>query len=289
MYCSNGWANRSTVRNQEIFAMMSLRTKFFAAALVAAPLALTGAAVQAATVTGSVTYASTAGVYATLDATTGAWSLVATGSFSASGGFSSYLDSADDWEVTGVLASPLTGMVVETETWGAPISAFGLMVANTPYSPKFLFTLFTNAMALGEQAVAAHYAGDDFEGEYTVGGGWGLLPAGDKFVWAFSDIEDNSTGIGPGQVDITGNFVFTLSGDDAAASFASASNFLLGTPLPLEFLGGLPTGVVPVSLSLTLAPVTHDTPMPIPLPAALPLLAGGLGLMGLMGWRRRRA
>ena len=26
----------------------------------------------------------------------------------------------------------------------------------------------------------------------------------------------------------------------------------------------------------------------VPLPAALPLLAGGLGFMGLLGWRRRR-
>ena len=34
--------------------------------------------------------------------------------------------------------------------------------------------------------------------------------------------------------------------------------------------------------------VTAVTPTPTPLPAALPLFAGGLGLMGVLGWRRKR-
>ncbi len=34
--------------------------------------------------------------------------------------------------------------------------------------------------------------------------------------------------------------------------------------------------------------ITPTSPSEIPLPAALPLLAGGLGLFGLMGWRRKR-
>lgn len=34
---------------------------------------------------------------------------------------------------------------------------------------------------------------------------------------------------------------------------------------------------------------TGGTIDPIPVPAALPLLAGGLGIFGLMGWRRRKA
>lgn len=35
--------------------------------------------------------------------------------------------------------------------------------------------------------------------------------------------------------------------------------------------------------------VTGDKITPVPLPAALPLLAGGLGVLGIAGWRRRRS
>ena len=34
--------------------------------------------------------------------------------------------------------------------------------------------------------------------------------------------------------------------------------------------------------------VTFGSPSPVPIPAALPLLAAGLGAMGFMGWRRKR-
>ena len=35
--------------------------------------------------------------------------------------------------------------------------------------------------------------------------------------------------------------------------------------------------------------VSTEVVAPVPLPAALPLLAAGLGAMGFMGWRRRKA
>lgn len=39
---------------------------------------------------------------------------------------------------------------------------------------------------------------------------------------------------------------------------------------------------------LTITFTRQDTPDVIPVPAALPLMLGGLGLLGVMGWRRRR-
>jgi hypothetical protein len=261
--------------------MTSLRNAFFATALAAVPFTLAGQTAEAATVTGSITYAAEAGIWATLD-DTGAWTVVVDGNFSATGGLSSYLEDADDWQMDGMLHIPGIGKVEETETWGSPISAGALMFANLPYSPKLLFTLFANAMALGEQAL-----GGDLDGGYTFLGGFGLLPAGDSVAWEFSNLANNSTGVGPGQLEVTGDFVFTFAGSDVDASISSLTTFLLGAPLTLPECC-LPSGVVPLTLSLTLTPLS-TTPHPIPLPAALPLLAGGVALFGLMGWRRRRA
>lgn len=263
--------------------MVSLRNTFLATALAAAPFAFAGQAAEASTVTGAITHASKADVYGTLDGT-GAWTLVFDGSFSVTGGLSSYLEEADDWQMDGVLDSPLTGMETQTETWGSPISAMGLMAANIPYSSQFLFTLFANSMALSYEALSGNT-----DGSYTFGGGWGLLPGGDMAEWEFTNLSDSSTGAGPGELDITGDFVFTLSGSDVGATLDSISTFLFGTTFPTEaVLASLPSGVVPVELSLTLSPLS-TTPHPIPLPAALPLLAGGVALFGLIGWRRRQA
>jgi hypothetical protein len=42
------------------------------------------------------------------------------------------------------------------------------------------------------------------------------------------------------------------------------------------------------AISGDLSPSTTGGPSPIPLPAALPLFATGLGALGLLGWRRKR-
>lgn len=65
------------------------------------------------------------------------------------------------------------------------------------------------------------------------------------------------------------------SGDSFRQTFTGKTRSFLGT-----------AGINNTSTfaKFTLAPVT-----PVPLPAAFPLFAGALGLMGWLGWRRRRA
>jgi hypothetical protein len=62
-------------------------------------------------------------------------------------------------------------------------------------------------------------------------------------------------------------------------------------------LTSIPSGVNAACTSSTLctntvgafkADFTLDSVTPVPLPAALPLFATGLGAMGLLGWRRKR-
>jgi hypothetical protein len=59
-------------------------------------------------------------------------------------------------------------------------------------------------------------------------------------------------------------------------SLINASAFLLAS---------IVSGPVLASASATL---TLETPTAVPLPAALPLFATGLGALGLLGWRRKR-
>ena len=68
-------------------------------------------------------------------------------------------------------------------------------------------------------------------------------------------------------------------------TFSIAPNFLAATVLDVN--KNLLTGVSVTSASGFdyLAGVTLTA---VPVPAAFPLLAGGLGLMGLLGWRRKR-
>ncbi len=113
-----------------------------------------------------------------------------------------------------------------------------------------------------------------------------VTPPGDTWIMGLADVNSlgsNSFVYGPQPLlqNGTGNFLIDLPagcnpfqtncGAGIEAAFAGTGVEIFG-PTGLTDLGGLWT----TSLTST------------PLPAALPLFAGGLGVMGLLGWRRKR-
>ncbi|MEQ8901150.1 MAG: hypothetical protein RID11_13955 [Roseovarius sp.] len=129
----------------------------------------------------------------------------------------------------------------------------------------------------------------DYDGELQPGGevilaeyalgitGPGIL--GDIEAFALDLINDNTD-------QLTGLAFDLFLGTDPCSGFgplAGTCNALLAGLDPDAFdLTVNSIGTLSADYSLAKSIV------PVPLPAALPLMAGGIGLLGLMGWRRRR-
>lgn len=111
----------------------------------------------------------------------------------------------------------------------------------------------------------------------TVGGiagvGWQYVPSASDFTGFVGSPTFGTTS----PLTTAGTFTLTIDDPDGRSDF-------------LDLLDGLnfaysSNGTTGLSASFSAAPV----PSPIPVPAALPLLAAGIGLLGIVGWRRRRA
>ena len=112
--------------------------------------------------------------------------------------------------------------------------------------------------------------------------------AGASFLGQFaadniaSFITLNSTTLGSN----TGGFQSWTSFSALSTAFIAGTNTLSFTILNFQQNGGNPSGFRAEFLSSTAGPA--DAAGVVPLPAAFPLFATGAGLMGLLGWRRKR-
>jgi hypothetical protein len=133
--------------------------------------------------------------------------------------------------------------------------------------------------------------------DITIGGGFfdfNAGAAGNQFIFR---VNDRYCGVahcsGPLKLSLLD---LNFSGGERLVGFTLLSTALRGlsftfTSTSLIFFateGRIGRGTVISGIFLTAVPPGDVNPAPVPIPAALPFLAAGLGAMGFMGWRRKR-
>ena len=171
---------------------------------------------------------------------------------------------------------------------------FGLTLSGDPNIPTFTLTNTSTAADLTSFAFTIGDTSRNFDQIYTVN-----TPAGSTGTLTFGDASQGGVRTDSFTISFTGLGVSQIANwrvDVDLDNLDTVENF------STVFFdnGTLPNSVVTVGFSTgdfidftlpdgsSLYSYSASKPVDvIPVPAALPLLAGGLGLMGLMSWRRR--
>lgn len=202
-----------------------------------------------------------------------------TGDFSTSNSLTRFrVDAPLGWEASGsLIGANGSGTVMFDETdptpraWSGPASDSINNFYNNGTPSLFSLISFFN------RTIGDAFAGTTAGTGATVGGiagvGWEYVPG----VSDFSGFNSTTFGADWPPLTTAGTFTLTIDDPDGRSDF-------LGLLDGLNFAYSS-NGTTSLSASFSAAPV----PSPIPVPAALPLLAAGIGLLGIVGWRRRRA
>jgi hypothetical protein len=188
-------------------------------------------------------------------------------------------------------------LLVEHDLFRKPVSAFfGILLWNVEerMNSRMVALVFTlTTMASLQSAWASTYLFTltgkttytfDLPSNPTPLGSDGFefylaAPAGmpTSFITFYSKQYSGGFSAGTGINDLGGTNLFDLSGAQLYSGSVKSPQFVLGTYDFIPFTGDFGAS------TLTISPISAT-----PLPAALPLFAGGLGALGLLGWCRRR-
>lgn len=254
---------------------MSMHKTIFAAVL-AVPFTLLSTGSDAATVAGAVTLDITDGrVSGTADSGTGALtSLTVAGSFATRNTLCCLVTKVDAWQMTSdVTYFPSTGgqessQLVEIGAPGRSWSNLRADFLDAPVTSLFTFISFFDSMVTQGLTGGGTATGTDEIGGVPTD--WSV----NATLNLFQDIQGNRDIRTSGTFEFTVNPSETLGGlDDFYATFGSFTGIGDDT-------AGLVSGDQEFMAKFRVAA--------IPLPGALPMLAGGLGVFGMIAWRRKQ-
>jgi len=159
---------------------------------------------------------------------------------------------------------------------------------DTPYALSFTASSSSTTISIagyqvpGDETTSQNGLFLDGTGPNLLGSTWSLVrgPLATSLAESFADPPDSVMGLLFGSQTIGGYDTFsqtiaTIAGDSYTLDFNYSNN--------QDGLGATPSGLL-VTTSAQFA----NGPFTTPLPAALPLFAGGLGALGVFGWRRKR-
>lgn len=250
-----------------------LQKTFLPASFLAAPLAvglaLAGAPDQAAasTITGSVVLDLNATVEEQFDDSFNLSQIDIGGSFTTLNTLTCYTECTEGWAVASTVSYGSFGSSTLVEANGA-----GLNWNNIRTTPGGTVSLFSVVSFFDHIISTALGSGGNAAGTRSIGGSsvaWTVSGATvDQFL-----VEES--------VATSGNFTMSIDASDLGGFLSVFAGFE-GIESDPE---GLSSGSQPVSATVTVTPSSGAAVIPVP--ASLPLLAGGLGVFGLVAWRRR--
>lgn len=260
-------------------ARKTFLTSIFAVPLVAgvALVAAPGGS-EASTLTGSVELNIVgATVSGTLDGDNNLVRLDIAGDFTTLNTLSCYTTCTNSWIVGGTVdygpsSTAVSGTSILSETGGG-----GLNWNQVRTSPATATSLFSFISFFDNMVSTALGSGGAATGTRNIGTS--------SVDWSVTGAQIEPPFIFEERIATSGSFEMRVNPSldiDGLNGFLSVFGGFPGIP---EDIAGITAGPQPIEAAFTVTP--QSAPGVIPLPASLPLLAGGLGVFGLAAWRRR--